>query len=86
MSEIIWPEHKCSMTVTHNRHLDYYETVEEALSTGTFNPEDWPDAAELEKSKQTGDVWELQWYPHTPIGFNFVCAATFDRVLEESKK
>ena len=86
MSETIWPAHKCSMSVTDNRHLDYYETVEQALLSGTYDADDWPDADELEKSKQTGDVWEFHWYPNTPVGFNVVLAATFERALAESLK
>jgi hypothetical protein len=74
------------MHITHNQHLNYYETIEQAIETKTYDTQDWPDNEELERSKQTGEVWQIQWYPEAPVGFCIVCASTFERALEEACK
>ena len=70
------PEHKCSLSIVHNRHKDYYETVEEYLDSiedfyDLFSSED-----SLTKCIETNEIWELQWYPETPIGFEAIAAPT----------
>lgn len=86
---IKWPEHKCNMHIDHNQHLAYYETVESALSSArgshpTYDRRDFPDETEIQKAIATGEVWTIQWYPETPIGFCRVCAATLSRALEHA--
>ena len=70
------PEHKCSLSIEHNRHKDYYETVEEYLNSiedfyDLFSSED-----ALAKCIDTNEIWELQWYSNTLIGFNAIAAPT----------
>lgn len=84
---IQWPPHKCGMHITHNQHKDYYETVEQAIGSQdegmcTYDRDDFPDEAEIRKAIETGEVWSIQWYPDTPVGFYRVCAATLSRALE----
>ena len=67
-------------SLSHNRHKVYYESVAEYLARDAdlyeTSPED--EAAMV----ATDEIWELQWYPRTPIGFNLVVAPTLERVLE----
>lgn len=34
----------------------------------------------------TNEVWELQWYPDTPIGSYKVIGATLESVLKKAKE
>jgi hypothetical protein len=84
---ITWPAHKGAMHVTHNEHKSYYESVEKAIGDRdegpcTYDRGDFPDEEEIRKAIDTGEVWEIQWYPDTPVGFYTVCAATLSRALE----
>lgn len=74
---MIFPKH-VTMHITHNPHLAYYMTVEEYLGelSGINMHED------RERMIATGEIWEIQWYPTTPIGSYTVCAATLGRALE----
>ena len=82
---IKFPPHKCSLTIRHNPHLDYYQTAKDYLDddaggrpprNACISPE------EYEQCCETGEVWELQWYPNTPIGFHALIASTLDAVLD----
>ena len=78
---MVFPKH-INMTIEHQPHAAYYESVEDWLAKSKREdhvdvlPE---DAAEMLK---TGDVWVIQWYPNTPVGFRVVAAATLERALE----
>lgn len=79
------PRHNCSLHLTHNHHRDYYESVEEYFK----NP--WMegfDVSEDEKRRmiETNEIWELQWYPDTPIGFYKVIGATLEEVLRKANE
>lgn len=71
-----------NMTIEHQPHAPNYETVETWLAKAKEDdyvdvlPE---DAAEM---LRTGEIWLIQWYPITPIGFCVVAAATLERALE----
>lgn len=84
--EIPWPEHKCGMYITHNRHRDYYETVQEAIEYETYDRTDFINEAEITECIAKDQVWELQWFPRTPVGSYTVCASTLERALEIAKQ
>lgn len=83
MPETKFPAHKCSMTITHNYHRDMYQTVaqwvQELESRG--GEIQWKDDAAKQRSIETNQMWELQWYPDTPIGFYVAAAPTFGEVI-----
>lgn len=83
---IRWPAHKVSMHIHHNEHLSYYETVEQALNQSTYDRAGFPDQDEIDKAIKTGEVWTIQWYPDTPVGFCRVHAATLSRALEAANE
>ena len=77
-----FPEHKCGLYLTHNAYKDIYQSIEAAVAEFDSNGHtDWWLPGEREKALATGDIWELQWYPNTPVGFHFRLAASLEAVL-----
>ena len=76
-----FPKHKASMSITHNEHTTNYESIREYLDSEWFEDESEEDKQECIKA---GEIWELQWYPDTPIGFYRVFAPTFEKVVEKA--
>ena len=73
------PKHKAGLSLEHNTHKTYYETVEQWLENNTWC--DWESDEAKQKAIDTNEVWTLQWYPNSPIGFNAVAAPTFEDVI-----
>lgn len=81
----MFPIHKASLHLTHNQHKAYYETVESY--TGDFDwKDDWVSEEQMKKAMETQELWELQWYPDTPIGSYRVIGADLDVVLSKAKE
>lgn len=78
-----FPKHECGMFLSHNTHKDYYETVEQYIDRDKENDEDTLDRDECIK---LNEVWELQWYPNTPVGFYRVIGSTLEKVLARAKE
>lgn len=74
------PEHKCGLYLEHNANRDYYETVEQYLQDNTQYQ--FRDDASRQTCIESNELWTLQWYPHTPVGFIAVAAASLDELLE----
>lgn len=79
---IKFPDHLASLHLTHNQHKDYYETVEKYNQNSWMKDISWVSEEQQKKSLETNEVWELQWYPHTPIGSYCIAGADLDAVLE----
>lgn len=73
------PEH-IGMHLRHNQHKLYYETVEDYLGRDESLMHEMAPA-DLAEMIRTGEIWELQWYPDTPVGFCIVYAPTLERAL-----
>jgi hypothetical protein len=71
------PPHKCSLSITHNQHKDYYQTVAEYVD----DLDDWVSSDERDKATAADEVWEIQWYPDTPIRSYRTCASSLAAVL-----
>lgn len=77
-----FPEHQCSLTLEHNPHLSGCETAEEWLSHDHNREQyDWKDEESMQRARDTNEIWTLQWYPDTPVGFCAVAAPTYDELL-----
>jgi hypothetical protein len=73
------PRH-LGLHITHNQHKIYYMSIQDYVTDGRDR---WDvDQADLDEILSTGEIWEIQWYPNTPIGFRAVAAATLERALE----
>lgn len=79
------PSHKAGLYLTHNQHKDYYETVELHLEEYPgFDDNNFVSKEDRQKCIDTGELWELQWYPETPVGFYKVCGSTLEVVLQRA--
>ncbi len=81
---IKFPEHKCGLYLEHNCHKDVYESIEQY--TSPFNDEDWVSLEEKQKSIDTNELWKLQWYPDTPVGFYVLLASSLYVLLDKANK
>lgn len=82
MKNVMFPAHKGALFLTHNEHKNEYATVGQWLNEQGDELADFPDESERQKAIVTDELWMLQWYPDTPVGFKRVCAASFDRLME----
>lgn len=76
-----FPKHDASLHLTHNQHKAYYETVQEAIERGTYSETAWVSPEQRQKALATGEVWDLQWYPRTPVSFHRLLAADLEALL-----
>ena len=77
------PTHKGELSITHNQHKSNYVSVREHLGFSDHMPEDLGISTDEYAALCAGDeLWEIQWYPDTPVGFYYVAAATLERALE----
>lgn len=77
--ELPFPEHKCGLYLTHNEHLDLYQTVEQF----TEDSDGWVSTEEKKKAIATNELWQLQWYPDTPVGFYVLKASSLEAIHRE---
>ena len=75
------PAHAASLHITHNDHRSCYMTVAEYTATNQGAGE-WRNPKALERATKSDEMWEAQWYPHTPIGFTRIAAPTLAELLE----
>ena len=76
------PTHKCGLYLTHNAYRDVYQTIEQAVAEIDAQDRDaWVSEADRQLVLLTGELWELQWYPDTPIGFHRRIASTLEDVI-----
>ncbi len=82
---MIFPKHEASLTLHHNEHKSYYQTVQQSIDRDDHGYDDWVSEEQKQKAIDTNDCWFLQWYPNTPIGFNTLAAADLDVLLDAAK-
>ena len=80
-----FPEHKASLHLTHNDHKSCYETVAE-VADDDWHKGTWISEEEKALSIKHNDMWEIQWYPETPIGFYKLSAYNLNKLLEKACK
>lgn len=76
----LFPKHKCGLHLTHNQHLDYYQSVEEYLKDERTGG--WKDEESKLRAIATNELWELQWSPDTPAGSHKLYSPTLEELLE----
>ena len=77
------PKH-INLTIEHNPHKAVYQTVEQWIVVEGHDDPDKVRPDDRAAMLATGEVWVIQWYQDTPIGFHLVCAATLPRALERA--
>ena len=73
------PKH-IAFSITHNDYRTNYETAEEYIKT-TEDQGLAHSMVDREEMLRTGEIWELHWYPDTPVGFIHVMASTLEKAL-----
>jgi hypothetical protein len=74
-----FPTHKCELSLTHNEHKSYYESAAKFIAERKAL---WKDDESKKRAIDTDEIWQLQWYPRTPVGFHRVMAPTLQELLE----
>ena len=80
-----FPRHKCGLFLTHNEHRDYYQSAQDFIENDLESrecPPEWSTSTSRQCCIDANEIWELQWYPDTPIGSYCVVGATLEEVLE----
>lgn len=76
-----FPKHKAGLALEHNVYKGYHDPVERGVAD---EDEHWINDEEREKALATGEIWTLQWYPDTPVGFHRLAAASLESLLEHA--
>lgn len=79
------PRHDAGLYLTHNDHKSVYETIEQRYENADVAG-DWVSEEQRLKAIAEDSVWELIWYPDTPIGSYRLLACDLDVLLEEALK
>lgn len=79
------PAHECGLSIEHNEHKVYYESIGEYLGRHEM-AETWKDKEAWQRMMDTDEIWEMQWFPRTPVVSAHVCAPTLSELLEWAKE
>lgn len=79
-----FPTHECCLTLSHNENRAFYQTVQEHYEDEVCGP-DWVSEEQRQKAYATNEVWQLQWYPKTPVSSYIVAACDLDVLLAHCK-
>lgn len=76
------PRHEAGLSLTHNEHKNYHYTAQQEIESNPdyYDDESFP-SGEREKCIAANELWTLQWYPDTPVGFNVIHASTLEAIL-----
>jgi hypothetical protein len=72
------PKHAAGLHITHNDHKNVYYTIEDHY--GYIDDREWVSPEEKLKAIELDSVWELHWYPDTPIGSYKVVASSLEAI------
>lgn len=72
-----------SLSIEHNQHKGYYRPIEEYLLEEPMERFKDLSDEEYKQCVSTDELWEIQWYPWTPISFHYVCGPTLECCLEK---
>lgn len=82
------PDYEISLSISHNKYKNYYDTVERGLEDA-LRCGDLTSELERQRILDTGELWEISWYPNTPVGFISLIASnltTLFAYINENKK
>jgi hypothetical protein len=77
------PKHAAGLYITHNDHKNIYYTIEDHYS---IDDREWVSLEEKRKAIELDSVWELHWYPDTPIGSYKVAASSLEAIQKHMKE
>ena len=75
------PAHAVSLHIDHNDHKASYASVEDQLWHLQDKPDEWLSQEDRAAAIDSDELWQIQWYPFTPIGFQRVFGSTLAAAL-----
>lgn len=78
------PKHKCGLHLQHNDHKNVYEPAGQWIADNDWC--DWENEEAKQRAIDTDEIWTIQWYPDTPVGFYALAAPTLDELLKRANK
>ncbi len=75
------PPHKCELTIQHNPQRSHYESVREHLGNLEVDAQDFVSAEDYEAALAGDELWNIHWYPDTPVGFYSTYGTTLFNAL-----
>lgn len=79
-----FPSH-LTLTIEHNNHKNTYSSIQQYLNDNDILKE-CILFEDLEICIRLDELWELRWYPSTPIGFHHIISYSLERCLELAKE
>lgn len=79
------PNHM-SCEITHNEHKNYYESIEtyiDHLCNGEKPHQSELSDEEYRRCIEMDEIWQIRWYPITPISFHIVYAPTLEECFSK---
>lgn len=73
-----------SITISKNDHANVYMSSAQWIDENADAFSNTPQEA-LDAMRKSGDIWQIQWYPDTPIGFYAVHRATLDEAIDAAR-
>jgi len=88
LAALLFPRHKCSLHLTHNQHTAYHQTVAQYIQDREDRGQEveWVSETQMRKALDTNEIWELQWYPETPLGSHSLLACDLNELLIAAKE
>jgi hypothetical protein len=86
--EAALPAHEITLTITHNQHRCYYESVRDYLTSphSQIEPSDFIDREDYDRCLAGDELWEICWYPNTPVGSNSAYGSTLAIALAVAER
>lgn len=78
------PAHKCGLYLEHNAHRDVYQSAADLIAEQQYDG--WKNQEAIQRAIATDEIWELQWYPETPVVFTRIFAPTLVELLAFAKE
>ena len=73
---------KCvNLHIEKNPHSVGYQTAEQFLNEDSWGSNLSIDPEEKEKAIKNNEIWTIQWYPNTPIGFYSAAFSSLEALL-----
>lgn len=71
-----------SLSLSFNDHASNYVSAAQWLDEPSYPKGKFVSPDEKAKARATNCIWELQWYPDTPVGFYRIAASSLTALLE----
>ncbi len=83
------PKH-VTLHIAHDPHKGVYESVQQYFRskdecahgpTDGFDESEWISRDDFKEAVAHDSLWEIQWYPNSPVGFCTAYGSTFENAM-----